>query len=237
MTAVQTIAASLAASAVMLLPCLTYAQSTSSPAKTPKPDLHAGGANPSSIPNDAVTVVTLPGLHLTGAHVDAGPTCSVISYQVVSDNEISMKIKGMRTVQDNDDQCTIKVRTPAGTASVWIVVELTDAQQREKDAGQRSADMNKAQAFANRSGKAWHLSFAGGSSETYTSAGATQDGMPTFQNKAGTVVKIAVATDNTVMIIEPGCMRTGKLAGTQVKEGQSQGECTPPGTWAATVEH
>ena len=93
----------------------------------------------------------------------------------------------------------------------------------------------KAAAFLKRSGTAWHMIFANGATETYTSAGANDDAMPTFHNSAGRDVKIAVSNDGTVMMIEPGCIRSGKLADNQVKNGQSQGDCTPAGEWTATV--
>ena len=74
--------------------CLGSTQAMGLSAKVPKPDLHAGGFDPSEIMNDAITDVTLPGFHFTGAHVDTGHLCTIVSYQVVSDNEIKMKIKG-----------------------------------------------------------------------------------------------------------------------------------------------
>jgi len=218
----------------LLNPGLAPGQAGSS-AKGPKPDLHAGGASPSEIPNDAVTVVTLPGMHLTGAKIETGSICKAVSYEVVSDDEIKMNIKGTRTVDDKEDQCTLKVVTPAGSASTWIVVDLTDAQQQEFDAREKAEDEAKAAAFLKRSGTAWHLTFANGATETYSSAGANDDAMTIFHNSAGSDVKIAVSNDGTVMIIEPGCMRSGKLADNQVKNGQSQGECTPAGPWTATV--
>jgi hypothetical protein len=213
------------------------AQAGGSSAMLPKPDLHAGGASPSTIPNHAVTVVTLPGFHLTGARIITEKTCKVVSYQVVSDNEIKMNIEGTRTVDDKDDTCTLEVRTPAGSASTWIVVELTDVEQEQVKQRERAEGEAKAQAFIAKSGKVWRLTFAGGATETYSSVGANDDAMPTFHNAAGDEVKIAVSNDNTVMIIESGCMRSGKLAGSQVKDGQSQGECTPSGTWTATVTY
>lgn len=226
-----------AAMFILLSPCATFGQAGGSPAKAPKPDLHAGGAKPSEIPNDTVTVVTLPGFHLTGAKIETGSICKAVSYEVVSDNEIKMNIKGTRTVDDKENQCTLKVVTPAGSASTWIVVDLTDAQQKEVDAREKAQGEAKAAAFIAKSGKAWHLTFAGGATETYSSAGADADDMPIFHNAAGDDVKIMVTDDGTAMIIEPGCIRSGKLTGAQAKDGQSQGECTPAGSWTATVDY
>lgn len=218
----------------LLNPCLAPGQAGSS-AKGPKPDLHAGGANPSSIPNHAVTVVTLPGFHLTGARIVTGKICKVVSYEVVSDSEIKMNIEGTRTVDDEDDTCTLEVRTPAGSASTWIVVELTDAEQQQVKVREQAAGQAKAQAFIARAGKTWHLTFANGATETYSSTGADADNMLIFHNNGGGDVKIAVSDDGNVIIIEPGCIRSGKLADNQVKNGQSQGECAPAGEWTATV--
>ena len=229
-------AAAVTATFILLSPWATFAQAGSSSAKGPKPDLHAGGASPSTIPNHAVTVVTLPGLHLTGARIITEKTCRVVSYQVVSDHEIKMNIEGTRTVDDKDDTCTLEVRTPAGSASTWIVVELTDAEQEQVKERERAEGEAKARAFIAKSGKVWHLTFSGGATETYSSAGANDDAMPIFHSATGDEVKIAVSNDGTVMIIEQGCMRSGTLAGNQVKNGQSRGECTPAGPWTATVD-
>ncbi len=226
-----------AAMFILLTPCAGLSQTSGSSAKAPKPDLHEGGASPSSIPNDAVTVVTLPGLHLTGAQIMTGKICKIVTYNVVSDSEIRMNIRGTRTVDDKDDTCTLQVRTPAGSASTWITVELTDAEQQQVNEREQAEGLAKAQAFIAKAGKQWHLTFAGGATETYSSAGVNADSMPTFHNAAGDDVKIAVSDDGTVMIIEPGCMRSGKLTGTQVKDGQSQGECSPSGSWTATVAY
>jgi len=235
MRAIRRVAVCAALMIVFLLPCAGIAQAAEKSAKPPAPDLHAGGVQPSSIPNDATTEVTLPGFHLTGAHMTSGEQCSVVSTTVVSDNEIKMKIKGIRKTEDKDSQCTLTVHTPGGTASTWIVIELTDAEQQEQDAQTRATEMKAAQAFMQRSGKAWHLVFANGATESYTSTGSNDDGAPVFENQAGTSVKIMVSNDNIVMILEQDCMRSGKLAGNQVKNGQSQGACSPPGSWTATV--
>lgn len=217
------------------LVCLGLGPAFGLPAKPPKPDLHAGGATPSSIPNDATTLVTLPGFHFTGAQIETGDICAVVSYQVVSDNKIEMQIMGKRPVAEKESQCTITVRTAGGAASTWIVVELTEDEQTEADAQERAADAAKAQAFQKRAGTKWLLNFAGGLSETYTSTGVNPDGIPTFQTGSGGEARIAVANDNTVLILEGGCMRAGKLAGDKVSDGQSRGNCAPDGAWTATV--
>jgi hypothetical protein len=206
------------------------------PAKPPKPDLRAGGPTPSAIPNGATTDVVLPGFHLAGAHVEAGPICKLESYDVTSDKEIRMKIKGTRTVDNKDDACFLTVRTAGGTARLWIVVNFTDEEQSELEARQKANDEKNAMAFLNRSGKAWRLTFAGGARATYTATGANEDGIPTFQSNSGVSVQIAVSNTNKVMIIESGCMRSGDLVGDVVKNGQSMGECKPSGSWTATVD-
>jgi hypothetical protein len=220
---------------LLLVPGPAHSQAADTRVKVVKPDLHGGGANPSSIPNDATTEVTLPGFHLAGAHLETDHLCKVVSYKVVSDNEIKMKVEGTRTVGDQDDRCAIIVTTPGGTTSTWIVVELTEAQQQEQEARQKAAGMAKAQAFQNRAGKTWHLRFADGATQMYTATGPDADGMPGFQSSEGIAAKITVTNDNTVTIIQADCVRSGKVVGTQVKDGQSMGECSPVGSWTATV--
>jgi hypothetical protein len=70
-----------------------------------------GGAKPSTIPNDAETVVTLSGFHLSGATVAVHGVCKLVSYKVDSDNEIKMKISGARTVADKEYACPMSVKT------------------------------------------------------------------------------------------------------------------------------
>jgi hypothetical protein len=224
-----------AAMLVLTCPAIVSAQAVAPHPKLLKPDLHAGGVNPSSIPNDATTDVTLPGFHLAGAHIATGAQCSLAAPPIVSDNEIKMKLKGTRKVEDNEDKCDLIVHTAGGTASTWIVVELTEDQQQVQTAREKSEEQSKAEAFIAKSGKSWHLKFAGGASETYTATGENQDAMPTFQKSAGASVRIAVSNDNTVLILDSSCMRSGKLVGTEVKDGKSQGDCTPAGSWTATV--
>ena len=217
-----------------LLHVLSSAQGV--PAKPPKPDLHAGGPSPSDIPNGETTEVVLSGYHLTGAHVDVKPICTIESYQVASDSEIRMKIKASRTIDDKDGACYLTVRTPGGTAQAWIIINFTESEQADFDARQRAEEKQKATAFQNRSGKSWQITFAGGQHETYTATGADPDGMPSFQSNSGASVKIAVSNDNKITIIDSGCIRTGSVVGNEVKNGQSMGQCDPLGSWTGTVE-
>ena len=62
-----------AALLVLLAPRPGAAQAAGAHSKPPEPNVHGGGAKPSSIPNDATTEVTLPGFHLTGAHLNPAP--------------------------------------------------------------------------------------------------------------------------------------------------------------------
>lgn len=225
-----------AALLVLLAPRPGAAQAAGAHSKPPEPNVHGGGAKPSSIPNDATTEVTLPGFHLTGAHLESGSICKIVSYQVVSDNLIKMMVKGVETVEDKDDTCTLTVRTPGGSASTWIVVELTQAQQQEQAERQKTEGMAKAQAFWMRTGKVWRLHFANGANVTYTTTGHNGDDAPTFQSSTGSTVKIMVSDSNDATIIESGCIRTGKVVGAEVKTGQSMGQCTPAGSWSATLE-
>ena len=212
------------------------AQSASQHVKAPKPDLRAGGFSPSEIPNGEVTDVKLPGFHLTGARVETeNNICQVVSYEVVSDNEIHLKLKGTRPVDGDDTSCTIRVSTAAGSASSWLVVDLTDAEEDQRKAHAKAAEQSNAAAFFDRTGRSWHITYAGGTAVTYTSVGPDEGGMPTFKSDSGKTIQIAVTQDNKVMMMEPGCMRSGKLIGAEVKNGQSQGECSPAGAWSATV--
>jgi hypothetical protein len=220
--------------AMLCLSLPSWAQSP--PAKPAKPDLHAGGPSPSEIPNGETTEVVLPGYHLTGAHVDARPICTIESYQVTSDSEIRMKIKASRTIDDKDGACYLTIRTPGGTANAWVMVDFTESERADFDARQRAEERQKASMFVDRSGKSWHLTFAAGQQETYTATGADPDGMPSFQSSSGVSVKIAVSNTNKITIIDSGCIRTGSVAGNEVKNGQSMGQCDPAGSWTATVE-
>ncbi len=127
------------------------------------------------------------------------------------------------------------MRTAAGSASTWVVVDLTPDQEEQRKAHEHSENEAKAAAFVGRSGKSWLLKFANGSTVTYTSTGVDPDGMPEFQFGSGGTARIAVANDNKVMVLEGSCIRSGTLTGSQVKDGTSMGECTPAGNWTGTV--
>lgn len=206
--------------------------------RPPKPDLHAGGFHPSTIMNRAVTDVTLPGFNLSGAKVESEPMCPVVSYQVISDNEIRMKLRGEREVDEPSGQCTITIHTPGGTVSNWLYVKLTADEEKEHQAHQNAKDWGKVQQLLARTGKSWRITYSDGSTETYISMHTDPNaGIPSFRSASGKTVQIAVGEDNGVTLIdtEHECMRGGKLVGTDLKDGESMGNCSPPGKWSATV--
>ncbi|HVT96716.1 MAG TPA: hypothetical protein VHE33_04365, partial [Acidobacteriaceae bacterium] len=204
-------------------------------ASAQKPDLHAGGAQPSEIPNHETTEVLLPGYNLTGAKVTTDPICHIVS-QVATDREIRMKIEGTRKIDDPDDKCSLFVTTPKGKAATWIVVDLTDEESEQQKTQERATETAKGAEFVARSGKSWKLIFAGGGKATYTVSDEVDDGMPLFKSSGGGTAKIMVSNDGTVSILETGCIRTGKVTGNTVKNGQSLGTCSPPGAWTGVVE-
>jgi hypothetical protein len=85
-----------------------------------------------------------------------------------------------------------------------------------------------------RSGGRWEIRFADGATDTYEGKGANSDGMPTFRNGAGSEVRIVVREDNSVIVMEQGCIRSGTLRDGQVKNGTSMPGCPHPGAWSAT---
>jgi hypothetical protein len=223
------------ATALALLCGTAAAQSTSS-SKALKPDLHAGGFNPSEIVNHEATDVVLPGLHFTGAHVETQQKlCQVMSYVVVSDREIHMKLKGNRAVDDDEWQCTVTIRNAAGSASSWIAVKWTESEEKEHDAHEQDKDKAKAQAFVHRTGKSWRISFAGGPAVTYNNVPPELGQIPEFLSSSGSRIQVAITDDNKVTIIQPGCFRYGTVVGNEVKNGESSGNCTPPGKWTGSV--
>src|SRR5581483_1747612 len=182
-----------------------------------RPDLHAGGAKPSEIPNHAVTAVLLPGFHLSGAKVRLDGACRMVSYQVPSDNQIAMQIQGTRAVSA-EDTCGIHVTTAHGTANTWIIVDLTPDEEQQRKAAKNDADAAKARAFVARSGTQWDIRYADGATDTFKSSGVSPDSMPLFHDKAGNDVKIAVSQDNSVFMMEGGCMLSGTLRNGQVSD-------------------
>jgi hypothetical protein len=201
-----------------------------------KPDLHAGGASPSSLPNHETTKVTLPGFHLAGATLTVSGACSLVSY-TAAENQIVMSLKGERTVADHDGNCNLMVKNAAGTASTWVIVELTDEEQQQANAAERTADQKKAQQVVARSGSEWTLHFASGETATYAVKPSTEPGVPLFGDGSGQEFKILVANDGTVLILnsESGCYRSGKLVQGRVADGISGPGCQPAGAWTATM--
>jgi len=222
---------------LLLTLSISGAAQSSAARRAAKPDLHAGGFKPSSIMNREVTDVTLPGFHFTGARVETEPMCPVVSYEVVSDNEIRMKLRGNRDVDEASGQCGVTIRTAAGSASSWLYVELTDAEKKEQQSHQNAKDLGKYQQFLARTGKSWRVTYSNGTTETYAAMPSDPNaaGLPGFRSTSGRAIQVAVGEDNGVTIIDNQCMRGGKLVGAEVKNGQSQGNCSPPGAWTATV--
>ena len=85
------------------------------------------------IPNHVTTEVKLPGVHLTGTTVTAsGAVCTLKSFKVVSDNEISMMIEGHREMAAEEDGCFIKVHQGSYSTGTYVVVDLTAAEWEEQ---------------------------------------------------------------------------------------------------------
>jgi hypothetical protein len=204
--------------------------------KAQRPDLHAGGPDPSLIPNHEVTVVTLPGFHLAGAKVAVKGVCKLASYKVASDTQIEMSLEGARSIADKDNGCYFTVTTPAGSAEGWLSVDLTDDEKAQQESKQKADDRAKAQAFVSAAGKKWQLRFADGATETYTAKPQEGEGMPSFTTHDGKPASIIVKPDNSAILIDGQCMRKGHLMNGQVKDGQSMGNCSHSGAWTASVD-
>lgn len=202
-----------------------------------KPDLHAGGAQPSLIENHKTTKVVLPGYHLAGATLTVDGACSLVSYEA-SENQIVMQVAANRATTDRDGFCNLHVKNAAGSASTWVEVGLTEQEQADQNSTDKSVDRQKAAEFMARSGSEWTLHFAEGGTATYKlKVGEGEPGVTVFADDHGHEVKIMVANDSTVLIVpsEGGCYRTGKLVGGRVTNGTSGGECKPGGNWTAEM--
>lgn len=202
-----------------------------------KPDLHAGGAQPSTLENHKTTKVVLPGYHLAGATLTVDGACSLLDFSA-SENQIVMQVAANRAVSDRDGYCNLHVKNTAGSASTWVVVGLTDDEQAQVSATEHSADKEKVAQFESRSGSEWKLHFADGGKATYKlKPGEGEAGVTVFTDDHGHEVKIMVANDATVLIVpsEGGCYRTGKLVDGRVTNGTSGGDCKPAGNWTAEM--
>ncbi len=201
------------------------------------PDLHAGGPQPSSIPNHAVTTVALPGFHLLGTTVTASGACALKSYKVISDTEIRMTIEGDLPIDAKDDGCFLDVSKGAKKTGTYVVVELTEAEQHQKDAQQAAAAQAKANAYMAGLGTQWTVRHGDGATEVFTAQPADPGELPTFTSSSGASAKIMTTGDGTVVIVADSCMMTGTLSGDQVKDGKSQGNCKHPGAWTAVKKY
>lgn len=211
----------------------TLALSTAAQTNSLKPDLHSGGATPSLIRNRETTLVTLPGLHLTGTVVTVTGVCALKSYKVVSDTQITMSIEGRRQISDKEDGCFLKVSRGALSASTYIIVDLTEAEKADQSDHERATNQAQGEAYIANLGKGWVLHYADGSSETFTVQPADPGQLPEFQSSSGATAKIMTTRDNEFMIMSGECIRSGTLAAGQVKNGTSMGNCKPAGAWTA----
>ncbi len=156
-------------------------------------------------------------------------------YKVVSDSEIQMSLEGNRSIEDTDDGCFFTVTTPAGSASGWVSVDLTDEEKTQMQAKQKADDRAKVQALTSAAGKKWEVHFADGTTETYTAQPREGEAMPAFETSDGKPASIVVRANNSVILIDGQCMRSGHLLNGLVKDGTSMGNCSHPGSWSATV--
>jgi hypothetical protein len=202
-----------------------------------KPDLHAGGAQPSLLENHKTTKVVLPGSHLAAATLTVDGACSLESYDA-SENQIVMTLAANRAMTDRDGYCNLHVKNAVGSASTWVEVGLTDEEQAQVSSTDKSVERERSAEFMARSGSEWTLHFAEGGKATYKLKPETgEPGVTIFADDAGHEVKIMVATDATVLIVPSGggCYRTGKLVDGRVTNGTSGGECRPGGNWTAEM--
>ena len=202
-----------------------------------KPDLHAGGAQPSEIENHKTTMVVLPGYHLAGAKLTVDGACSLERY-TAEEKQITMFLAANRAAKDRDGYCNLHVKNIEGSASTWVIVDLTDEEQDQQNSTDKSAEREKAAQFMARSGNEWTLHFAGGGSINYKLKPNEDPGVTIFTDDAGNEAKIMVANDTTVLIIpsDGGCYRTGKLVDGRVTNGTSGGSCKPGGNWTAEMK-
>ena len=217
--------------------CALVALMMSGVAAAQKPDLHAGGAQPSLLENHKTAKVVLPGYHLVGATLTVDGACSLVSYDA-SENQIVMALAAERAVTDHEGYCNLHVKNAVGEASTWVVVGFTDDEQAQVDAAGRAADREKSRQFMARSGSEWTLHFTEGGKATYKlKPEAGEPGVTIFADDEGNKVKIMVANDATVLIVpsEGGCYRAGKLIDGRVTNGTSGGECKPGGNWTAEM--
>lgn len=201
-----------------------------------KPDLHAGGAQPSEIENHKTTMVVLPGYHLAGAKLTVDGACSLERY-TAEEKQITMFLAANRAAKDHDGYCNLHVKNAAGSASTWVIVDLTEEEAAQQNSTDRSAEREKAAQFMARSGNEWTLHFAGGESVDYKLKPNADAGVTIFTDEGGNEAKIMVANDATVLIIpsDGGCYRTGKLVDGRVTNGTSGGSCKPSGKWTAEM--
>jgi hypothetical protein len=219
-----------------LLLVLTFAAASSAAIaqEPPAPDLHAGGASPSAIPNHDTTDVLLPGLHLNGTTVTVSGVCTLQSFQILSDDAIRMKITGNRTLDDKDTNCNLQVHQGAKQAEASVTVNLTDAEQHELDARQAAAAKVKNEQYAATLGTRWTLHFADGKSETLTAQPAEPGQLPDFTSNRGGTAKVMINGGNKVMIIENECILSGTITDSKVDDGKVMaGNCPHPGAWTA----
>ena len=201
------------------------------PKPLPPPDLHAGGASPSLIPNHEVTEVKLPGYNLAGITLTVSGVCTLESYEVIG-NAIHMKLKGNRTITDPDGYCNLNLARGKQHAATWLIVGLTDEEQAQQDSNQRDANRAKAATYISGLGSQWTLHYSDGSSEVFRAQPAGNPGeLPEFTSSSGTITKILVSKDNKVMIMADSCLLYGTLSGSQVKDGTFRGDCKHSGVW------
>lgn len=201
-----------------------------------RPDLHAGGAKPSEIPNHVTTKVVLPGFHLGSSTLTVDGACTLSSY-TKTENQMTMYVVGNRPVADREGYCNLHVKNASGHADTWIIVDHTDEEQQQSDAADRKAGMEKAAQMLSRAGKEWTVHHSDGTTEHYTFASSPEPAVALFSGPGGKQVKILVGNTNEAVIIgDDGCMLTGTLLQGRVNDGKYYGTCQRTGTWTAEMK-
>jgi hypothetical protein len=147
-----------------------------------------------------------------------------------------MMIESHRQIEDTEDGCFLKVSHGAPSSSTYVILDLTEAEWKEKHAKESADDKAKGEAYMAGLGKQWTLHYSDGSSDTFKVQSADPGELPEFQSASGVTAKIMTTKDNKVMIITGTCMRSGSFINNQVKDGTSMGTCKPAGSWTAQME-
>lgn len=200
-----------------------------------KPEFKLGAVTPKYLPNHQTTTVHWAGTNFAGVQLTWRGACKVLSYTSTA-TEIVMQIQAERPLDDKSGYCNLYLRNRFGSTDSWVMVNFTDADQKQVKAVELARSMSQIKAEMMRAGTEWTVHMPDGSTKVFHAGTPNQFGVVPFKDDSGTAITIIVLDDDSTVLQFPnGCNLLGKLKDGRVENGFASRTCAASGTWSAEM--